>query len=93
MRTQNYFSPELIASLEKKEIPKNLEILTETEMKVLNLIAKNKTGVMMAESMNISVRTVEKHKSNIIKKLNLNPKQNSLLIWVKENEQHLLKYT
>ena len=93
LNDQNYFSPELIASLEKKEIPKNLEILTETEMKVLNLIAKNKTGVMMAESMNISVRTVEKHKSNIIKKLNLNPKQNSLLIWVKENEQHLLKYT
>ena len=60
---------------------------------MLNLIAKNETGVMMAESMNISVRTVEKHKSNIIKKLNLNPKQNSLLIWVKENEQHLLKYT
>ncbi len=90
---QNYFSPELMAYLEKKEIPKNLKILTETEIKVLNLIAKNETGVMMAESMNISVRTVEKHKSNIIKKLNLNPKQNSLLIWVKENEQHLLKYT
>ncbi len=90
---ENYFSPEILEYLEKKEIPKDLEILTETEMTILNLIAKNKTGVRIAETMNISVRTVEKHKSNIIKKLNLKPRQNSLLIWVKENEQHLLKYT
>jgi DNA-binding NarL/FixJ family response regulator len=90
LREQNYFSPELIEYIEIKETPEELKSLTVTEMKVLKLIAQNETGVMMADSMNISVRTVEKHKSNIIKKLNLNHKQNSLIIWVKENEEHIL---
>ena len=39
----------------------------------------------IADLLAISPRTVEKHKSNIIKKLKLESKQNSLLIWAKEN--------
>ena len=50
---RNYFSPELIQYLERKEIPKNLKALTETELKILKRIAKNDTGVMMADSMNV----------------------------------------
>lgn len=90
---QYYFSPELLDSLKTKKVPKELMMLTETELKILKRISNNETGVIIAETMNISVRTVEKHKSNIIKKLNLNQKQNSLLIWVKENEEHISKYT
>jgi len=31
---------------------------------------------------------LEKHRSNIIQKLNLEPKTNALLIWAKENQDH-----
>jgi len=43
------------------------------------------TEVEIADVLSISTRTVEKHKSNIIRKLKLESKQNSLLIWAKEN--------
>ena len=87
---QPYFSPELIEYLEIKQAPQDLQLLTPTESEVLKRIAQNKTGVIIAEDLSISVRTVEKHKSNIIKKLQLDHKQNSLLIWVKENEDYIL---
>ncbi|MGB3607535.1 MAG: response regulator transcription factor [Psychroserpens sp.] len=90
LNERQYFSPELMQYLEIKETPEELKELTATEMKILKRIANNETGVMMAEAMHVSVRTVEKHKSNIIKKLNLNQKQNSLVIWVKENEDYII---
>ncbi|OUR94714.1 DNA-binding response regulator [Flavobacteriales bacterium 34_180_T64] len=85
-----YFSPELIAHLNHIETPKELELLTPTERDVLKLIAQNLTAKEIGEHMFISGRTVEKHKSHIIKKLNIEPIQNSLLIWVKENQEFLL---
>lgn len=87
---KRYFSPELIQHLEIDEFPEELELLTPTEKEVLKLIAKNNTGVEIGEILFVSTRTVEKHKSHIIRKLNLSPKQNSLLIWAKENQDHFL---
>ncbi|GAB4161609.1 MAG: hypothetical protein Tsb0033_19300 [Winogradskyella sp.] len=84
-----YFSPDLLAYLKVEESPEELKLLTKTETKIVGLIAKNKTGVEIAELLFISSRTVEKHKSNIIKKLKLPSKQNSLLIWAKENSEYL----
>ena len=85
-----YFSPELINYLKTEHKPEHLDELTPTEIEVLKHIALNKTAKEIGESMFISNRTVEKHKSNIIKKLDLEPIQNSLLIWVKENQKHIL---
>lgn len=85
-----YFSEDLLDHLEIKQVPKSFELLTPTEIEILKLIAKNNTGIEIGELMHISSRTVEKHKSNIIKKLDLPPKQNSLLIWAKENQEFLL---
>lgn len=87
---KRYFSPELIQYLEIDEAPEELELLTPTEKKVLKLIAKNHTGVEIGDLLYVSSRTVEKHKQHIIRKLNLSPKQNSLLIWAKENQDHFL---
>jgi DNA-binding NarL/FixJ family response regulator len=84
-----YFSPELLAYIEVDEAPEELQLLTKTETKILGLIAQNKTGVEIADLLFVSTRTVEKHKSNIIKKLKLQSKQNSLLIWAKENSDYL----
>lgn len=87
---KSYFSPEIIDSLEIAEPPEKWKLLTPTEKEILKLIAKNNTGVEIGEILSVSTRTVEKHKSNVIKKLDLPHKQNSLLIWVKENQEYFL---
>lgn len=63
-----------------------LNKLTPSEKKILKLIAQDKTNKEIASQLFISYRTVEKHRSNIITKLCLEPKTNSLLIWAKENQ-------
>ncbi len=67
-----------------------LNKLTPSEKKILKLIAKDKINKEIASQLFISPRTVEKHRSNIIAKLNLEPKTNSLLIWAKENRNKLI---
>ena len=67
-----------------------LENLTPSEKKILKLIAKDKTNKDIASLLFISHRTVEKHRSNIIQKLKLEHKTNSLLIWAKDNVDKLL---
>jgi DNA-binding NarL/FixJ family response regulator len=64
--------------------------LTPSERKILNLISQDKTNKEIASQLFISHRTVEKHRSNIINKLELEPRTNSLLIWAKENHHKLL---
>ncbi|WP_138432788.1 DNA-binding response regulator [Winogradskyella algicola] len=89
IKDKSYFSPELLDYIEVDESPKELRLLTKTETKIVGLIAQNKTGVEIADLLFVSARTIEKHKSNIIKKLKLPSKQNSLLIWAKENSDYL----
>ncbi|OAD91763.1 DNA-binding response regulator [Aequorivita soesokkakensis] len=68
----------------------DLNTLTPSEKKILKLIAQDKTNKEIASQLFISYRTVEKHRSNIITKLNIEPKTNSLLIWAKEHHMKLL---
>ncbi|HZW77779.1 MAG TPA: response regulator transcription factor [Flavobacteriaceae bacterium] len=65
-------------------------LLTPSEKKIINLIAQGKTNREIAAELFISHRTVEKHRSNIISKLELEPKTNSLLIWAKENQHRFV---
>lgn len=86
-----YFSPKIKALLgEDKVEDESLRLLTPSEKKILKLIAKDKTNKEIASLLFISYRTVEKHRSNIITKLNLEPKTNSLLIWAKEHHDKLI---
>jgi len=84
-----YFSEQLKESLAKDEEPKLLNSLTPTEKKVLALIAQNKTAKEIGDILFISNRTVEKHKSHIIKKVNLESKQSSIFLFAKEYERFL----
>jgi len=70
-------------------VDSNLKLLTPSEKKILKLIANDKTNKEIASLLFISYRTVEKHRSNIITKLDLEPKTNSLLSWAKENRDKL----
>jgi len=84
-----YFSEQLIDRLSTEEEPEILNTLTPTERKVLSLIAKNKTAKEIGDLLFISDRTVEKHKSHIIKKTKLAPKPNSLSLFAKEHERFI----
>ena len=86
----HYFSPKIVEVL-ADESPRDrfLRDLTPSEKKILNLIAKDKTNKEIASLLFISYRTVEKHRSNIIIKLKLEPKTNSLLMWAKEHHKKL----
>ncbi len=46
--------------------------LTDREVEILQAITKGMTNQQMANNLHISVRTVEAHKSNIMKKLKIN---------------------
>lgn len=59
--------------------------ITPSEKKILRLIADGLETREIAEKLFISDRTVEKHRSNIIQKLQLDKKQNTLLIWAQKN--------
>jgi two-component system, NarL family, response regulator NreC len=49
--------------------PKTEMILTQREVEILRLIAKGYTNNQMGDLLNISVRTVEFHRSNLMSKL------------------------
>lgn len=59
--------------------------LTLTERKVLQLVAKNKPSKEIADELFISHRTVENHRNNICKKLNISG-SNALLRFALENK-------
>ncbi len=54
---------------EKKQ--PGLHLLTPTEKRILKLIAENKTSKQIGEELYISYRTVEAHRANISRKLEL----------------------
>ncbi|TJY34608.1 response regulator transcription factor [Pontimicrobium aquaticum] len=84
-----YFSKEIEDQFPKEKEIVNIDALTPSEKRILKLIANNKTAKEIAKILCISNRTVEKHKSHIIKKFNLESKHNSLSIFAKENEDFL----
>lgn len=66
-----------------------LDGLTPSERKILKLIAKNQSTREIADMLFVSERTIEKHRSNIIQKLDLGGRPNGLTNWVLHNK-HLL---
>lgn len=63
--------------------------LTSSEVKILKLISMSYTTPQIANELFISQKTVEKHRSNISKKLKLSGKTNSLLLWAKEHAAYI----
>ncbi len=85
-----YFSPKIKEHLNASQNDnETLKLLTPSEKKIVKLISKDMTNKQIADMLFISSRTVEKHRSNIISKLELEQKTNSLLIWAKENQSDL----
>ncbi len=57
--------------LEEKEDSPNINALTEREMQIINFIKEGLSSKEIATSLNISLKTVEVHRHNILKKLKL----------------------
>jgi len=55
--------------------------LTSSEKTVLKLVSQQMSSILIAETLFISIRTVEKHRSNIITKLELENTTNTLTNW------------
>jgi DNA-binding NarL/FixJ family response regulator len=88
-----YLSPEMSSFLLRRNAgavqrkPANdLHLLTPAEMQILRLIARFKSSKEMADQLFISERTVNNHRMNIAKKLNLTGK-NSLLRFALEHAE------
>ncbi len=73
----------------KNESNELLRTLTQAELRVLKYMSDSKTSVEIARLLFISPRTVEKHKSNIIEKLELKSENRALNKWVEKNKKLL----
>ena len=67
------FSDEVIKTYREKGVFP-CETLTNREVEILKLVAEGLTSKEIAELLSISIRTVEHHRANLLKKLNLNIK-------------------
>ena len=70
----------------KFQIAELLNTLTRTELKTLKLVAQKLSSKEIADLLFVSVKSVENYRSRICKKLNLDARNNSLLLWVLDNK-------
>jgi len=88
---QPYFSEKIKDMLGYTQESKSiLNELTMTEKRIVKLIAQHKSNKEIGHLLFISPRTVEKHRSNIINKLNIERKTGALSTWVQKNK-HLFR--
>ncbi|HEX3878508.1 MAG TPA: response regulator transcription factor [Bryobacteraceae bacterium] len=74
-----YFSPavsrmlveDYVRQLQDREIEDSYELLTTREREILQLIAEGKSNKEVAAVLNLSLYTVETHRSNLMEKLGL----------------------
>lgn len=65
------------------------DLLTDTELKIVVLISKGMNSQAISELLFVSGKTIENHRSNICRKLNLDGRHNSLFKWAMENKDKL----
>lgn len=60
--------------------------LTKSEERILAFISEGLTTSEIANSLKISIKTVESHRTNCIRKLKLEGKKNALLHFIIQNK-------
>jgi two-component system response regulator NreC len=76
---KSFFSPAIsrilvedyMRQLEQKHVEDTYELLTAREREILQLLAEGKTNKEAAAMLNLSIYTVETHRTHILQKLNL----------------------
>ena len=71
----------------KSNKTKDKAVLSVSEYEILCFIKDGYTSPQIAKLRMCSSRTIEKHRSNIIKKLDIPSTQNGLLLWVHKHAE------
>lgn len=79
IRGNTYFSPSIsqtllddhVRYLQKRGLQDSYDLLTEREKEVLQLLAEGRSNKEVANVLNVSLSTVETHRTNMMQKLNL----------------------
>uniref|UniRef100_UPI00404A23AD response regulator n=1 Tax=Flavobacterium sp. TaxID=239 RepID=UPI00404A23AD len=89
LKGETYFSQSLneIVEVTLKQEQFKINLLTPSERTILRLISKDLHSKEIGEKLSISIRTVQKHRSNIILKLDLPAGVDPLQTWIKQNEE------
>jgi DNA-binding NarL/FixJ family response regulator len=74
-----YFSPEIsrmmaddyLRQMQQRGVEDSYELLTSREREILQMLAEGKSNKEVAVALDLSLHTVETHRSNILQKLNL----------------------
>ena len=84
-----YFSTTFKDVFDKEVSPqlKKIKFLSPSERTIIRLIAQEMSSKEISDRLHISIRTVQKHRSNIITKLDLPSDSDSLTTWVSENKE------
>jgi two-component system nitrate/nitrite response regulator NarL len=88
----NFYASKIFDDVFKNEISPEIEkikFLSPSERTIVRLIANGNSTKLIAEILSISSRTVDKHRSNIISKIDLPSGAGALTVWVKENKELL----
>lgn len=86
---ENYIQPSLTPllkeRLENPNIMSEADYLTKREIEVLKLVAYGKFNKEIAETLQISEKTVKNHVSNIFKKIHVNDRTQAAVFAIKNN--------
>ena len=63
--------------------------LSQTELKTLKLVSQKYSSREIADLLFVSVKSIENYRSRICKKLNLDARNNSLVLWCMDNKMIL----
>lgn len=74
---------------DKIHVAELLNSLTRTELKTLKLVAQKHSSKEIADLLFVSVKSVENYRSRICKKLNLDARNNSLLLWAVDHKKFI----
>ncbi len=85
---KEYISKAIVAGMSGgSSLPENP--LTDTETKIVKLIGQGMSSQKISELLFVSIKTIENHRSNICRKLNLDGTHNSLVKWALEHKSEV----
>jgi two-component system response regulator NreC len=87
-----FFSPSIskmlvedyVRQMREKDVEDSYELLTTREREILQLLAEGKSNKDVASLLNLSLYTVETHRSNIFQKLNLHSSAELILYAIRK---------
>ncbi|MCD6016943.1 MAG: hypothetical protein K0S53_64 [Bacteroidetes bacterium] len=88
---QDHHTELTIEDKKKQQLIESIQALSQAELKTLKLVSQNKTSKEISELLFLSEKTIENYRSRICQKLELPPRNNSLVMWISENKE-LLSY-